>query len=68
MMAAQPKAKGGDNFRAANATRVGFQTTHTSEPVRPSATITLAAAGIDKNLTKRARKLAPIPNYPALGG
>jgi hypothetical protein len=44
----------GDNFRAANALRAGLPLPHTSKPEgRP---ITLAQAGIDKNLAKRARK------------
>lgn len=52
-MKAEPKATGGD--------RTGRKSIGGVRKTPPNPTVTLAEAGIDKNLAKRARKLAALP-------
>jgi hypothetical protein len=56
MMAEQPKAKGGGDGSNQHQRATGVRKTLVASP-----TITLAQAGIDKNLAKAARKAAAIP-------
>jgi hypothetical protein len=54
MMAAQPKAKGGDNFAAANAARVGLPKAHTSP-----------AGGLPENPSATTQNIAPLSTFNA---
>jgi hypothetical protein len=55
MMAMQPKNRGGGD----GSNQYGRSNRDSQNP--SSSTVTLASAGIDKNLAKRARKLAAVP-------